>query len=431
MDQNHKIDRRCLTLALLVALVVRAGVLVTIGSSLADDPDAYRQIAVGLSDSGTYALDGVSTAYRPPFYPSVLYFFCTDPISVAIIHLVFGLLTVTGTFLLCVRVGLARWAFFAAMLVAFDPILLNQSTQVMTETTVTMLVVFTMLGLVQLQERPILRQAGFVGLMFGFAALCRPELLAWAGLCIVSLPFVSRLTCEAYSNTSQVRWLTGTRSGMKLALVAIVVLILTLTPWTVRNWMVFGRPIPATTHGGYTLLLANNHAFYEYLRSGEWGSTWDADELGPRWAGKAKFASPAEELQADRDAYREAWSNIRRQPGMFFYSCIVRAGRLWGIIPHQGPTAVRYAIGLWYLVFYVLAMVGAWTVCRKKVVFCRAKRVVLLWGGDAFPFNDRCPHHLLEQHADAGPSYPDPRPAGSRRIGKIGPKPTVRSVFKV
>jgi hypothetical protein len=173
---------------------------------------------------------------------------------------------------------------------------------------------------------------------------------------------------------------TEKRRAILLPVFVLLYVVLTLLPWTIRNWVVLGKPIPATTHGGYTFLLANNGPFYEYLRSGEPGTTWDADELGSRWAGKAKFSSPAEELRANHDAYREACSHIRREPGMFFYSCLVRAGRLWALMPHQGATPVRYAIGLWYLIVYVLALVGLWTLWRRRAEWRDAWRTVFVWG---------------------------------------------------
>lgn len=370
MAKNPKIDWRLFALAMLVAFSVRASVLVVMGSSLADDPDAYRQIALDWSRSGTFGLDGVPSAYRPPLYPTILRLLGGQTVAIGVFHLVAGLVTVAGTFLLCARVGLARWAFMAAMLVTFDPILLNQSTQVMTETTATMLVVLVILGLEHLGERPTLSRATLVGVLFGLAVLCRPEFLAWGVLCLAAIPWVIS------SNA-------GTNLAAKLTLVTFFALVVTLSPWIIRNGMVFGRPIPTTTHGGYTFLLANNGPFYEYLRSGEWGSTWDADELGPRWAGHAKFSSPAEELQADRDAYREAWSHIRHEPGMFFYSCLVRAGRLWGLTPHQGPNMVRYAVGLWYLTFFILVLLGTGKIViswHKKGFWCRTGQTVWLWG---------------------------------------------------
>ena len=146
------------------------------------------------------------------------------------------------------------------------------------------------------------------------------------------------------------------------ALVAAVAVV--LSPWVARNQVQFGRPIVTTTHGGYTLLLGNNPAFYEYLRSGEWGSVWDAKELGPEWAADVRRAGPADELQADRRAYREAWTNIRREPGSFFYACLVRIGRLWALAPHQGSWLLRWGVAAWYLVEFLAA--GAGTLGRLQ-----------------------------------------------------------------
>ena len=35
-----------------------------------------------------------------------------------------------------------------------------------------------------------------------------------------------------------------------------------LLPWAVRNALVLAEPIITTTHGGYTLALANNEVYY-------------------------------------------------------------------------------------------------------------------------------------------------------------------------
>ena len=41
-----------------------------------------------------------------------------------------------------------------------------------------------------------------------------------------------------------------------------VTLVLVLSPWMIRNLLVFGEPVWTTTHGGYTLALANNPVYY-------------------------------------------------------------------------------------------------------------------------------------------------------------------------
>ena len=107
--------------------------------------------------------------------------------------------------------------------------------------------------------------------------------------------------------------------------------IVILSPWAIRNQFQFGRPIVTTTHGGYTLLLANNPEFYQWLRSGRWGSVWQADRFNAAWERR----KPAGELAADRLAYAEAWQTIRVEPATFADACLVRLGRLWSPLPHQ------------------------------------------------------------------------------------------------
>ena len=143
-----------------------------------------------------------------------------------------------------------------------------------------------------------------------------------------------------------------------------------LLPWVVRNTIVFGRPIATTTHGGFTLLLANNPSFYEYLRSSPSDLPWNGDEVN-RWWGDTPQGTAQSELGADQLAYRRAWGFIGQEPGMFALSCCARVGRLWSLVPyrippHEGVTAeerptsrlLRYGIGCWYLLELGLAVLG-------------------------------------------------------------------------
>ena len=48
-----------------------------------------------------------------------------------------------------------------------------------------------------------------------------------------------------------------------MTLAFLLGVLIVLSPWAIRNQLQFGRPIVTTTHGGYTLLLANNPEFYD------------------------------------------------------------------------------------------------------------------------------------------------------------------------
>lgn len=144
--------------------------------------------------------------------------------------------------------------------------------------------------------------------------------------------------------------------------------------------MVLGRPVPTTSHGGYTLLLGNNPYFYEYLRTGAWGSRWDptrfdnhfskhiqSTETGPAFWQTPTPGLPRDELSRDRFAYQLAGETIAAEPSMFAWSCLVRLGRLWSPLPHRVDSEetllrriLRYMVAGWYLVILGLALCSCW-----------------------------------------------------------------------
>ncbi|MGI9471865.1 MAG: hypothetical protein ACR2NZ_10055, partial [Rubripirellula sp.] len=139
-----------------LALLLRAGICVNGMSRFTEDPDAYRAIAETIGNTGVYGLTGesgttIATAYRPPLYPWVLSWLLDDGQltnqAVAMLHALLGAIAAWFTFLAAVSMFDVRGqgsvpvsrrrlvgAATAAILVAVDPILLRQSTLLMTET---------------------------------------------------------------------------------------------------------------------------------------------------------------------------------------------------------------------------------------------------------------------------------------------------------
>jgi hypothetical protein len=184
-------------------------------------------------------------------------------------------------------------------------------------------------------------------------------------------------------------WLWGGQNVAVLALIAAVV----VSPWAIRNYRVFGKPIVSTTHGGYTFYLANNHDFYDDLQSDDSGLPWDSAQFGRNWqdsryqsmermiivtSGFPKSRpSPSllslhSDILIDKAAYFEARQVIRERPAMFAYSCLYRLRQLWSPLPHRltadeslARTAMRYAVAAWYVAVYLLAAVGIWKLRGK------------------------------------------------------------------
>jgi hypothetical protein len=414
-----------LPIVLAVGLIVRVAVLVSGWGSLALDDDAYGRLAVYWAETGTYGLPAPSadaaelvmrpTAYRPPLYPWLLSWFVTGGhlslISVAVTHLWLGLATSGLTFAIASRLQV-RWPALPALAVACDPILLRGSQLVMTETLITFLTaaIWALWLQFALQDETDLRpdevepgkpessdqrpaatqhkglgepapRVGYgarlagpalLGLMLGLAVLTRPTMMPWA-LCLLLIT-----AAGSFRTRVSARAPTGKElHGLACALLMGTVFVLTLLPWVIRNSLAFGTPIWATTHGGYTLLLANNPSLYAHFQTVGPSRDWDATDFHRHWAARhsgdptrAEFwqapvndqpAPPIDELPDDRLAQQSAKATIVRQPGMFLLSCVYRVGWFWALAPHEASGRARLLIGVWYAVWFLCA---AWGVVR-------------------------------------------------------------------
>lgn len=353
-------DRRSFVGIVLFAAVIRAAVLWNSTADMTVDPDSYARLAVNWNTSGTFGFEGEGgvspTAFRPPLYPWLLSWFVRDGelsrTAVAFLHLVLGCITVALTYLIGCRLKL-RLAWLAAVAVALDPILLRQSQLLMTETLATCLAVLAwwLWTIVwpsssaddcDAKRRSAIQWLALVGfsVVLGVSVLARPTAAPWALLCAVAALFVG---CSCW------------RRRVNDCVLISVVVIACLAPWTLRNWSALGKPIWATTHGGYTLLLANNPPLYRHFAANGPSRAWEAEEFQDLWAAWLTLEiPPLNEVEADELAYKAARSTISRYPQVFVVSCIYRVGWLWALWPHDGRFGLgEVLIAVWYgTVFY-------------------------------------------------------------------------------
>ena len=361
---------------LLFAILVRGSVAWLGYSDLAADPDSYSRLAITWAKSGTFGFEGdqgVSpTAFRPPLYPWLLSW-CVNGASVsrvgiAILHVLLGSATVVLTYLIGCRLQL-RAAWVAAVAVAIDPILLRQSQLVMTETLATFLAVlawwFWLVGRSAVEEtnsKPSdqrsrrsatkwLAIVGF-GLVLGVSILARPTAAPWAAMCALAALAVGRNG-----------WKQRVADFALICLGALVCVV----PWTMRNQALLGKPVWATTHGGYTLLLANNPPLYRHFMREGASRAWEAEEFQDAWSVRLSLEDEQlSELEQDQFAYRAAMNTILRTPAIFIISCIYRVGWLWALWPHDGSFGIAESlIAVWYAVIFCLAYIGVRQLWRK------------------------------------------------------------------
>jgi Dolichyl-phosphate-mannose-protein mannosyltransferase len=385
---------RVLLMLLAFALVLRCGVVLVLPGNLTDDRDIYLALARGLRESRGFSVPGTEqpTAFRPPLFPIVLAAATaiSEPVGVALLNIVLGVATVAVTYTLGLRLGLSRrGALIAGGIVAADPLLLLYTTFPMTETLCAFLAVAMLLAVCpahgspefearnpkQIRNsksecskrpaRPRLRSAVVAGLLYGLCVLSRPTFWAFGGL--MAIRYFAGVRSRS-SAEGRMWWTSGA------ATVAAVILV--VAAWPIRNLAVLGSPIMTTTHGGYTLLLGNNRAFYDEAVRQPLGTVWDGSHGPGQQVWVAGINDEMDrlgvngEVARDRWMSRRAWHNIGEQPGTFFRACVLRFVRFWNIVPSgpaaEGvPTVTQWAVGCFYCVVFAAGLIGLVVVLRR------------------------------------------------------------------
>jgi 4-amino-4-deoxy-L-arabinose transferase-like glycosyltransferase len=317
-----KSQHRKLFLLIALAVLVRGGLLVLLHERLTTDIDAYLGIAKQIVIGEGFSVPGSEkpTAYRPPLYPLLLALIQTEPVGIIVLHLALGLGTVLLVWRLARRLIAESAALWCAGLIAFDPLLLQYTTLPMTETLCTFLAALT-LNLMVPWPASKAHQLG-LGLVLGLCILSRPTFLAFGVLALVGWSYRAWRSAEPIQS-----------AGLVLAGLAVGVL-----PWGIRNALVFGEFRITTTHGGYTLLLANNPVFYAEVVDAPWGTVWKGDSL-KQWQlaleADIKNTAPEVDTEFERDRWmtRRALSHIADHPMSFIKACAHRFLWFWNVFP--------------------------------------------------------------------------------------------------
>jgi hypothetical protein len=130
-----------------------------------------------------------------------------------------------------------------------------------------------------------------LGVTMGLLALTQPS--------IALLPAVISLVL--------IREFASARAWFVAMAIAALSAAAVLTPWWIRNYLIFDRFVPLTTAGGMTL--------------------WIGIQPGGQWI-PAPQRLLAPELEMSRLAGSEAWAWIKAHPGQYVYDCLIKGLRM-------------------------------------------------------------------------------------------------------
>lgn len=365
-----------------VAFALRLAMWWLQGDRLNQDIDAYLEIARHLAAGDGFQMGQPPhlTAYRPPLYPLLMaaLFVCGGTTAtLGLMQVILGTITTALTYRIGQLLRLGPASLLAAACVAIDPLLLQYTSLPMTETLCAMLVAMWCWVLLEFPDCLLSNQRSdpssgatgsasanyqrwayplLHGACFGLICLCRPGFLAAVGF--MGLWLMATIVLNWRLMTAN-----ALRQFVLACLWSLLGLAIVLTPWVVRNAVVVGKATPATTHGGYTLLLANNPVFYHEVAAQPWGTVWQGHSLN-RWQLElesqmaAEGIRPDDEVSRDRWMYRRAWSHIRAEPALFARACLWRGLRFWDLAPWRMPTGYSKFLFWGTALFYGLVTCG-------------------------------------------------------------------------
>jgi 4-amino-4-deoxy-L-arabinose transferase-like glycosyltransferase len=302
----------------LVAFVIRTGFVLTLQDQLYwPDERVFDSIAWGLLNGNGYASDPFRANPVLPFFLTIIYkTFGYNYIAPRIIQSFIGALTVIIVFAIAQRLYDRRVAFLAGLGVALYPPLVYTCGVFYVSCLFTFLVAFSVYLLSLNRECEGIRSFMFLllsGIVIGITVLCRPIFLAF-------IPFALVFVIFSYRGKALHRITYG---GVLLLLI-----FLTIFPWTLRNYVQYKRPILVSTGGGLFLWKGNNELTRgdtddRYLQPGV-GELWTTRlkelEPGYRKTLTQKYAKVQQDLQAidsiDHDEYlqRLALGFIMQRP---------------------------------------------------------------------------------------------------------------------
>jgi len=249
----------------------------------------------------------------PPVYPLIVagffrIFGVHTAQSILAIHAFDCVISALGCmpiFLLARRSFSRRVGLWAAWAWAFSPYGIYFSAAWAWSTHLLLLCLLWLLYLAQdMESSPRLGLWAGFGLLAGFAGLTEPSIL-------VVVPFLMAFAAWRLARTGQ-RWLLP-------GLVAPLVLAASISPWIVRNAIVFHRFIPMRDSMGLELWMGNNG---QNLR-------WTSDDLHPLHdAAELASYNQGEVAYMDHKA-QQAKAFIEAHPGWYAWMCARRAVYLW------------------------------------------------------------------------------------------------------
>lgn len=331
------------------SLRVAAALLMPVPARLDADADQYSRIAVNLLTGGGFAiLPGDPTAWRAPGYPVFLaaIYWIAGLNQWFVVRLVQAAVDAV-TVVLVERLGRAMFGrgvgLVAASLVALSPPLISSTTFVMSETLYTPLLVAALLVYARALREGSVGRGWAAGALFGVGALIRPVALL--------MPVFVVMATVAWKGVD------GMRSRLKIGAAALAATVLTISPWTIRNALVFKAFIPVAVLFGVGLWVGTYIPWDGHLRG------WDNVSPTRQLVGGLDWNRSRDQVLVDQRMRAAAFRNIAADPVGQVRFYVRKLPRMWTPTPGTadqvfGSVFLMLLAWLWHFGTLTMALLG-------------------------------------------------------------------------
>lgn len=312
-----------------------------------NDAVGYLEVARNVAAGKGFTQDGSTpVVYRPPLFSALLggWFFLTGTSSVfsaAIFQSLLHSLGVSAAFFLFLAFTPSLpWAAAASVFLAVNPLLVTRVVFVLQEPALLLVTTLAILASFCLVRSPSPGRAALAGAVWGLCTL--GKVVAW---------FAPFLLLAMRILPARLRWsCRGKEAAALLFCFAAVIL-----PWTVRNYIHFGRFVPVNAQGVGMLEWNVGHAEIPGVTSG-------MDTL----AGIKEKNLPVTQERA------ALWKYVASNPRYFFVDRVIRNALTFGAPPRDwwiargysrpGEHPVSYWIlaGLFHMPLYLFLLFRTW-----------------------------------------------------------------------
>lgn len=328
-------------------VALRAALIFFVPIEMTSDASWYFNRAISIASGEGYSEAGYPTAYWPVGYPGFLgilfYLFGQDKLVGQIANLVMAAVSFLLQLELTRRIFRSEAAArLSVLLLTLYPNHAAYTSFILTEIYFTFLL---LLGVYLYITRSHWLWVWICGIVFGLAALTKPQVVFLPGLLVLFHVF-----SKERRDKLRHHFIKGFAIYLAMAMV--------LVPWAVRNTMVFGEFVLISTNGGATLLTGNNPT-----------ASGGYEENDPLVA--QRNFSVQDQVESDRHARKLATDWIRANPMRFVELIPLKIWHLWA---RNGEAEWAYQAGYQYYeqyrnafrtvrwinqIFYALLLVGS------------------------------------------------------------------------